>query len=307
MGVSKTIVVLPFGSRQLAACLVVLLAYFASMAAAGNVPAKTARADRPLLEYAYGSHNLHKGNLLDLHYPDEGTKPYPLIVCIHAGSWGAGDKSQVPIKKLLDNGFAVATINYRLLSEGIHFPVPVQDCKLAIAILRKRAVKLQIDPNRIGVWGMSAGGYLAALVGTTADLPSPKWAKTYAGSNKIEAMCLWCAPTDLREYIKKNPAHLFLTPAVRILLGCPPEACPKVARAASPITYVNRSSAPCLIVHGDRDKCVDISQAQSFHDALKAAGAQVDLKVFHGSGHDLYPEAIDDTVSFFKQALSVSK
>jgi len=258
----------------------------------------------PVINYRYGPNTRHGGNLLDIYYPQSGTAPYPLVVCIHPGGWGAGDKRlYFPYQKLLRAGFAVSTINYRLLAEGVRFPTPISDCKLAVTQLKVHAKQWQIDPNRIGVWGMSSGGHLAGLLGTTCDSRSPAWAHTAAGSNRIAAMCLWCAPTDLTKYVEANRSYRFLMPAVRALIGAPVEKRPDLARAASPITYVHQNSPACLIVHGDQDRYVDVSQAIAFSKALKATGAPVNLNIIKGATHDLGPEAEQITVDFFKRTL----
>jgi acetyl esterase/lipase len=109
---------------------------------------------------------------LDLYSPQK-TKQVPLIVWIHGGAFLFGSKEGFPVEPVplhfLLEGYAVASINYRLSPEAV-FPAQLEDCKAAIRWLRAHADNFGIDPNRIGAWGASAGGNLAALLGTTGEV-----------------------------------------------------------------------------------------------------------------------------------------
>ncbi|MEN6334882.1 MAG: alpha/beta hydrolase, partial [Phycisphaerales bacterium] len=124
------------------------------------------------IEYVPGGHERQK---LDLYLPKtaEGqpatNSKRPLIVWVHGGAWLEGNKNGCPAVRFTADGYAVASINYRLSQHAI-FPAQIQDCKAAIRWLRANADKHGIDPNRIGVWGASAGGHLVALLGTAGDV-----------------------------------------------------------------------------------------------------------------------------------------
>src|SRR5271163_4692110 len=151
-----------------------------------------------LLNLEYGPHNAHRRNSLDLYLPSDRQPPYPLVIYIHGGAWKIGDKTDLPdISGLRKSGFAVASINYRLLPEAV-FPAQIEDCKSAISWLRANAHAYDLDPEHFAVWGYSAGGHLAALVGTTGDTATPSWAAEKNGvSNKVSAVCVWSGPSDL--------------------------------------------------------------------------------------------------------------
>ena len=116
------------------------------------------------LAYVSGGHERQK---LDLYLPKEGTN-LPLIINIHGGAFKAGSKEDgVPIT-YLNQGYAVASINYRLSQHAI-FPAQIQDCKAAVRWLRAHAGEYRLNPERFAVWGASAGGHLAAMLGTTGS------------------------------------------------------------------------------------------------------------------------------------------
>jgi acetyl esterase/lipase len=111
--------------------------------------------------------NGHPRQQLDLYLPRSG-EAAPLIITIHGGGWLGGDKAEMPFMPFLAEGYAVASINYRLSQHAV-FPAQIEDCKAAVRWLRRNSAQFNIDPDRIGVWGPSAGGHLAALLGTAGE------------------------------------------------------------------------------------------------------------------------------------------
>jgi acetyl esterase/lipase len=99
---------------------------------------------------------------LDLYCPEKVSDRLPVIVWIHGGGWRSGRKERCPAVALVQDGFAVASIDYRL-TRTAPFPAQIEDCKAAVRWLRANAAKYNLDADRVGVWGMSAGGHLAAL------------------------------------------------------------------------------------------------------------------------------------------------
>jgi acetyl esterase/lipase len=112
--------------------------------------------------------NGHERQKLDLFVPEKADGPLPLIIWIHGGGWQNGSKDGCPPLRngYTEHGYAVASINYRLSGHAV-FPAQIEDCKAAIRWLRAHAEEYSLDPQRFGVWGSSAGGHLAALVGTS--------------------------------------------------------------------------------------------------------------------------------------------
>ena len=113
--------------------------------------------------------NAHARQKLDVAFSKDGP-PRPLLVWIHGGAFSSGDKAENEQiwGDLMERGYAVATINYRLSGDA-KWPAQITDCKAALRFLRAHAKDYNLDPARVGVWGSSAGGHLAALVGASGS------------------------------------------------------------------------------------------------------------------------------------------
>lgn len=241
------------------------------------------------LSYASGP---GRANWVDVYLPQETVEtPRPLVVWIHGGGWMMGDKSRCPATDLVRHGFLVASINYRLSEQEV-FPAQIFDCKGAIRALRSHAEKYGIDPSRIGVWGASAGGHLAALLGTTGGV---KQLEGNVGGNldqssKVEAVCDWFGPTDMsvigQEADALNPykLHPEVSPCALLFGGLAQVTAQKLAMA-NPIAFVKGGEPPFLIMHGDMDHLVPLAQSALLAAALRAHGDSCDFRVVPGAGH----------------------
>ena len=253
----------------------------------GSVPAQTLRD----LEYARRGNQSLK---LDLYLPD-GQGPFPLIIWIHGGGWTSGDKdlsSNGPQVRQTTRGYAVASIDYRL-SHQAKFPAQIEDCKAAVRWLRAHAGQFSLDPARIAVWGASAGGHLAALLGTSGDVRELEGsAGNLDFSSRVQAVVDWFGPTDLLRMVDDSlpfPCNIInhdspFSPE-SLLIGCAIQTCPDKTERANPIRYVSADDPPFLIMHGARDCLVGPPQSQRLGDSLAAVGAQVSLKFIAGAGH----------------------
>jgi acetyl esterase/lipase len=220
---------------------------------------------------------------LDVYLPDVISAPRPVMVWIHGGGWFSGDKSLPPGLGLLLRGYVVVSINYRLSSEA-QFPAQIFDCKAAIRFLRAHAREFGIDPKRIGVWGDSAGGQLAALLGTTNGRPEYEGTEGNAAySSDVEAVCDWFGPSDFLQTTDIRGAG---AAPVNALFGGPVSMHVRDATFASPAEQVGRGPiVPFLIMHGSRDPIVPLHQSQILFDRLKTAGASARLVILPGLGH----------------------
>jgi len=230
-------------------------------------------------------------------------------VWVHGGGWVFGSKEDTPALDLVANGFAVASINYRFSKEAL-FPAQLDDCKAAVRWLRSHADNYKIDPDRIGAFGMSAGGHLVALLGTTGDIDeAPGNAGAENVSSKVQAVCDWCGPTDLLTIAgqagKDNELKLRSKDGpVALLLGGLPEKKKQLAKEASPVTFVAKGDPPFLIMHGDKDKVVPLRQSEELYKALEKAHVDAQLIIVKDGGHRFFsPETLKQAADFFHQKL----
>ena len=247
---------------------------------------------------------------LDLYLPAKADGKLPLVVWIHGGGWSAGDKRGGPWTPLLEKGYAVASINYRLTGEAI-FPAQIHDCKAAVRFLRANAAKYKLDPDHIGVWGSSAGGHLVALMGTSGgvDALEGKVGGNLDQSSRVQAVCDWFGPTDLVRMQEqaipgaKMDHNAPNSPESR-LIGGPIQGNKEKAAKANPIEYVDKNDPPFLIMHGDKDPLVAPGQSELLRDALKKADVPVELHVVPNAGHGFGgQELTDKVVAFFDKHL----
>ena len=223
---------------------------------------------------------------LDLHLP-KTTNP-PLIVYVHGGAWRAGSKSDVPVTALLEHGFAIASIDYRLSTEAV-FPTQVHDLKAAIRFLRANAATYHFDAGRIGIVGSSAGGHLAALIGVTNHHPEleGKVGGHLDQDSGVQAIISLYGASDLTTILSQStPFGLKMrVPALQLLLGGTPEEKPDLAKLASPVAHLDANDPPILLIHGDADPQMPPAQSQELAAACEAVKLPVQLIVMPGSKH----------------------
>ncbi|MGD0898188.1 MAG: alpha/beta hydrolase [Thermoguttaceae bacterium] len=231
------------------------------------------------LQYVEGG---HERNRLDLYLPEKAEARLPLVVWIHGGAWWGGSKEGCPAVFLAANGYAVASINYRLSQHAV-FPAQIEDCKAAIRWLRANAAKYHLDPDHVGVWGASAGGHLAAMLGATGNVKELEGSGgNLDQSSRVQCVVDWFGPSDMARMGRQ--ADKPDTPVAR-LIGGPVQENLEKARKASPLSYVGKDSAPFLIMHGDKDDVVPLAQSEVLAEALKKAGVEVNLVIVKGNGH----------------------
>jgi acetyl esterase/lipase len=214
----------------------------------------------------------------------------PLVIYVHGGGWNSGDKAGIfdraDTKILFQLGFAVASINYRLAPRA-RWPSQINDCKLAVRFFRLYADIYGIDPDRIGVFGDSAGGHLAALLGTADDDDGLEGPGFPGVSSRVAAVVERFGPTDLAD--PESQTTSAGRAMVQDLLGCSPDECPETARQASPITYVTPDDPPIIIQHGDKDSLVPYRQAELLAERLRAAGNAGALIKVRNAEHGFFP------------------
>ncbi len=278
------------------------------LAQATKAPAKAADpvpTHRNLVYATVGRTDLH----LDLYLPNKSDAQTPLVVWIHGGGWRAGNKDSCSIAWLAGKGYAVASVQYRL-SDKAKFPAQIHDCKGAIRWLRANAKKYGYNGERVGAAGISAGGHLVALLGTSGGL---KDLEGEVGGNadqssRVQAVLDMCGPSDFLLRNQLRPAEDKGTESpVALLLGGTVAEKTDLARQASPAQHLSKDDAPLLIYHGDKDPLVDLKESQHLQVLYKKTGLEVALEIIPGGGH--VPKEFSDqsrqdlALKFFNQHL----
>jgi len=213
----------------------------------------------------------------------------PAVVIIHGGGWNGGKRDagrELNIgTNLALHGYVGMSIEYALATKThATWPQNLYDCKTAVRWLRKNAARLQIDPNRIGIIGGSAGGHLAAMVALTTPADGLDPTEPYG-----EYSCRVSCGVDLYGIADLPTYH------DASMLGKTFAEAPELYRLASPVTYVRSNSPPMLIIHGTADTTVNVKQSELFAAVLKKAGAPYELIIIPGAQHsfDLQPKQRD--------------
>jgi acetyl esterase/lipase len=245
---------------------------------------------------------------LDLYVPDNGADQVPLIVWIHGGGWIAGSKDKECAPRdadMMSRGFAVACMNYRLTPEA-EWPAQIVDVKSAIRALRVDAARYRLYGPKIGVWGASAGGHLAAMAGAAGNVPEWDVGANLDVSSRVQAVVDDFGPTDLLSDVRDQsspPIEAAQEMLITSLIGGPRHSNPDNARSASPAYWVDGDEPPFVIWHGDQDKAVPLSQSRELRDRLRAVGVPVQFTVGRGIGHGgpraYGPERIQALAEFF--------
>jgi acetyl esterase/lipase len=236
---------------------------------------------------------------LDLYHPALQGAPKPVVVFAHGGAWrrrtaregGTFRDFPAELAALAARGYVVASVNYRLSSEA-KYPAQLHDMQNAIRWLRSHAADYNIDPERVVVWGSSAGSHLAALIGTGCGVAALEPPATSKSSKPLPSWCVqgvidWYGPIDLEALTTAGPEKS-ASAAVAIVgsyLGCDPAQCKDVMRAANPISYIDASDPPFLIGHGSIDPEVPPQQSQMLHEALQRAGVSSKLILYPNVAH----------------------
>ena len=262
----------------------------------GTGSAGTSSGETQYLDVAYAEASASQK--LDIYLPSSGSGPFPVIVAIHGGAFLMGDKADGQLSPMLaglDRGYAVVSVNYRLSNEA-KFPAQVNDVKAAIRFLRANAGTYNLDPDKIAAWGGSAGGYLAAMLGTSggvADLEDMSQGNP-DHSSAVQAVVDWFGPISFLQMDPQftasgvGPAnHNASDSPESKLLGSALTAVPELVAQADPTTYITSDDPPFLIQHGTADGNVPTEQSVNFAEALtEVLGAgNVTLGLLEGAAH----------------------
>jgi acetyl esterase/lipase len=261
---------------------------------------------------------------LDLLVPHVPDRP-PLLVYIHGGAWMQGTRLSFhpateplrPLEILIEGGFAVAAISYRFSGEA-RFPAQLHDAKAAIRWLRLRGDEVGVDARSIGVWGVSSGAHLAAMLGVTGSRDDLEGDVGLLGaSSSVQAVVCWSAPTDFAAMDQQAPPNATLrhddadSPESR-LIGGSVQALRREAELASPARQVRASPPAFLLVHGTADRLVPSGQSEILAAAIRNAGGQAVLRLLPGVDHVMVDYAdqrglVAEIVNFFGQHVGLQR
>jgi acetyl esterase/lipase len=247
---------------------------------------------------------------LDLSLPKDrlSKDPLPVIVFVHGGGWRNGNKrsGRARVRPLVESGrYAGVSVGYRLSGEA-RWPAQIHDCKAAIRWIRANAKTHGLDPQRIGVWGTSAGGHLVAMLGTSAGVPAMDGdlGPHTKLSTRVTCVVDFFGPTDfLQMDAQRVPdsklIHDQSDSPESLLMGGAIQSHPDRVATANPITYVDADDPPFLIMHGDDDRLVPIHQSVLLDKALCHVGVDVTFVSIPGAGHGLRGTDTADQVTAF--------
>ncbi|MBI3097590.1 MAG: alpha/beta hydrolase [Planctomycetes bacterium] len=274
--------------------LVLLLILPLALPAQDKPPARKARGPIPEgvaverdVEYGKGGEVSLK---LDAYRPEKAReKPVPALIHIHGGGWRGGDKAGggALLAWFVGKGYVVFSINYRL-SGVAPFPAAVEDCKCAVRWVRANAEKYGVDPEKIGVFGGSAGGHLSLMVGLVDERAGLEGKGGNEGvSSRVQAVVDWFGPADLT--IGGDKFEGGRGSAVTRFLGGEMKGREELYRQASPVTHIGGDDPPVLVIHGDKDETVPYSQSEALFEKLGQGKVEALLIQVENAGHGFRP------------------
>lgn len=222
---------------------------------------------------------------MDIYYPQTASGPFPVAVYVHGGGWTGGDKASgegIDITELVARGYLVAAVNYRL-APRYKFPAQIEDVKCAVRFLRAHGAQYGINPEKIGAWGGSAGGHLVSLLGLADESAGWDVGPYTEQSSRVQAVVDMFGPSDLTVLFNGADPQL-----LQQVFGSTDRSSEAIQRA-SPVSWVTSDDPPFLILHGEKDGLVPLSQSQELYDRLTAAGVPATLLIVKNAGHGFTP------------------
>jgi acetyl esterase/lipase len=248
----------------------------------GGFPGNATTAEVKITPDVVYGHKLGLAMTFDLFEPADANGA--AVVFMVSGGWYSrwvpAEQSAGRFKPLTDKGFTVIAVRHGS-SPKFSIPEAVSDVRRSIRYIRTHAERFKIDPNRIGVYGMSAGGHLSLVLGTTADDGNANARDLVdRASSRVTAVVAFVAPSDLRIMVSEAkdrlPAYARY-PALTLDM--------KAAATYSPLAHVSSDDAPTLLIAGDEDKLVPVSHSQNIAKAFAEQKVTHKLMIVKGAGH----------------------
>lgn len=243
---------------------------------------------------------------LDLARPRDGSGPFPAVLFLHGGGFIGGSRQQMAgtLEVMAGRGYFAVSPDYRLAPKH-RFPAPIEDCKTAVRFLRANARKYNLDPDRIGVVGFSAGGYLACMAALTTKDDGLEGDGGHAEqSSAVQAVAAFFPPTDLEA---RDLSEVVLKGNLLPFLGAARADKPELYRKASPVTYVRKTAPPLLLFHGTKDEVVPHAQSKALVEQMQKVGVPATLHTVEGEGHGWQDQklqrSLEQMVRFLDEAI----
>lgn len=275
---------------------------FWAVVALSMVPAAAMAADEPEIttDVVYG----HKDGMaltLDVYEPADANGA-GILFMVSGGwvsSWRPPQQMLLLFNPLLDEGYTVFSVRHGS-SPRYKVPDAYADVKEAIRFVRENAAEYDVDPQRLGVFGFSAGGHLSLMLGTTGEDPgSSGESEGEAISSRVQAVVAYFPPVDLRAIVGPNERF----PAL--------EFEPELAESVSPLLHVTSDDAPTLLLHGDKDDLVPLVASTTIHEAFQKENVPTDIIIYEGAGHGFRGEdaakAAEATIAWFGKYLNAGE
>jgi acetyl esterase/lipase len=238
-------------------------------------------------------------HLLDIYLPKITKQTYPVVIYIYGSGWFGNDLKGKAMNTLgsalLDAGYAVVTPNHRSSLDTV-YPAQIHDIKATIRFVRANCGEYQLDTSFVGIMGSSSGGHMASIIGTTNNI----WQYTIDSltmgiegnlgnydnvSSEVDAVCDWFGGSDFLLNMDSSCGSSFDKSAASSLIGGPVQDNPIKCALANPITYVDPTDPPFLIIHGDADKEVSYCESEALFNALQLAGVKSEFILVPGGSH----------------------
>lgn len=223
---------------------------------------------------AYGADPLQR---FDLFLPEGRNEHTQMILVLHGGGWVSGEKEYVNYyaKRFSDFGFAAASMNYRLANDSVHYGEMLADIDSMIGCVLKNAGLWSIGIGQVNLFGYSAGGHLALLYSYSVDK-----------NRMVRSVISLAGPTDLQDSLLWKDQALYKE--IRLMTG---DTLPANWSKANPICFISQNNPPTLLIHGEIDSLVPVSQSIKLNHALESYGATVKLSLFENETHFFTPDA----------------
>ncbi len=287
-------------SRTASPSLLVLVAAVLVLLSAGQ-RAFAADGIKITPDVVYG-HKHGMALTFDVFTPEKDANGTGVLFMVSGGwfsRWQPPETMLVFVKPLVDKGFTVFAVRHGSSPKYV-IPEIAKDVRRSVRFIRMNAKRFDVDPKRLGVYGLSAGGHLSLLLGTTPDEGDAKHKDpVLRQSDRVAAVVAVCPPTDLRPFVDPKSWYYEKFPALQF------DA--KKAAAYSPVTNVSKDDAPSLMIHGDKDDLVKIDHSQNIHKEFQRKGVESKLITIEGAGHGFagkdLQRAFNELVAWFEKYL----